>query len=163
MRNALDKIIDDIFEDPTTKRLNEAEMTYIEQITKVNIATTTPSKKFGKVMSRGIESLTRSIIAITDAAQKANGHTELMDAQSAKIKAISALKDQQEKARTTQEGKICKLFDQRLGGIKTSGKDENALRLNEDVEKILQKKSKTLFLLGSSHSVQNSTRVCQLS
>ena len=120
---ALDKIIDDIPEDPTTTRLDEAEMTYIEQITEVDNALEEIWKSDG-----GIESLTRSIIAITDAAQKANGLTELTDKQTAKIKAISTLKDQQEKARTTQEGKIFKLFDARLGGIKTSGKDEKAAK-----------------------------------
>ena len=37
-RKALDKIIDDIPEDPTTKRLDEAEFIYIEQITEVDNA-----------------------------------------------------------------------------------------------------------------------------
>ena len=37
-RKALDKIIDDIPEDPTTKRPDEAEITYIEQITEVDNA-----------------------------------------------------------------------------------------------------------------------------
>ena len=45
------------------------------------------------------------------------------------------LKDQQEKARTTQEGKIFTLFDKRLGGFIASGKDEKSLGLKEDVEK----------------------------
>ena len=35
---ALDKIIDDIPEDPTSKRLDEAEMLYIQQITEVDNA-----------------------------------------------------------------------------------------------------------------------------
>ena len=127
---ALDKIIDDIPEDPTTKRLDEAERIYIEQITEVDNALEEIRK-----MDGGVESLTRSIIAISDAAQQANGLTELTDAQSTMIKAISSLKDQQEKARTTQEGNVFKLFDKRLGGIKTSGKDEKALGLKEDLEK----------------------------
>ena len=86
---ALDKIIDDIPEDPTTKRLDEAERIYIEQITEVDNALEEIRK-----MDGGVESLTRSIIAISDAAQQANGLTELTDAQTAKIKAISSLKDQ---------------------------------------------------------------------
>ena len=45
------------------------------------------------------------------------------------------LKDQQEKAKTTQEGKIFTLFDSRLGGFKASGKDEKPLGLKEDMEK----------------------------
>ena len=116
---ALDKIIDDIPEDPTMKRLDEAEMTYIEQITEVDNALEEIRKS-----DEGIECLTRSFIAITDAARKTNGLTEITDAQSSKIKAISTLKDQQEKARSTQESKFFKIFDKRLGGIKTSGKDE---------------------------------------
>ena len=115
---ALDKIIDDIPEDPTMKRLDEAEMTHIEQITEVD-----NSLEEIRKIDTSIESLSNSTIAITDAAQAANGLTELTDQQSTKIKAISTLKDQQEKARSTQESKIFKIFDKRLGGIKTSGKD----------------------------------------
>ena len=115
-RKALDKIIDDIPEDPTTKRLNEAELTYVEQITEVDNALEEIRK-----IDKNIESFSNSIVAVTDAGQMANGLTELTDKQTAKIKAISTLKDQQEKARSTQEGKTIKLFDKRLGGIKTSG------------------------------------------
>ena len=47
------------------------------------------------------------------------------------------LTDQQEKTRTTQEGKIFTLFDTRLEGFKfkASGKDEKSLGLKEDMEK----------------------------
>ena len=74
LRKAMDKIIDDIPEDPTTKRLDEAEMTYIQQITEVDNALDEIRK-----MDEGIGCLTRSVIAITDAAQAANGLTELTD------------------------------------------------------------------------------------
>jgi uncharacterized membrane protein YgcG len=130
LMKAMDKIIDDIPEDPTSKRLDEAEMLYVQQITEVDNALEEIRK-----MDESIECLSRSTIAITDAAQRANGLTELTDAQSSKIKAISMLEDQQKKAKTTQEGKIFKLFDARLGGIKTSGKDEKDLGLKEDMEK----------------------------
>ena len=97
----LDKIIDDIPEDPITKRLDEAEHTYIEQVTEVDNALEEIRK-----LDKNIERFSNSIIAVTDAAQQANGLTELTDQQSAKIKATSMLKDQQEKARSTQEGKF---------------------------------------------------------
>ena len=74
---ALDKIIDDIPEDPTSKRLDEAEMLYIQQITEVDNALEEIRK-----MDESIECLSRSTIAITDAARRANGLTELTDAQS---------------------------------------------------------------------------------
>ena len=86
-------------------------------------------------IDKKIESVSNSIIAVTDAAQKANGLTELTDHQTTKINAISMLKDQQGKARSTQESKIFTLFDKRLGGIKASGKDEKSLGLKEDLEK----------------------------
>ena len=127
---AIDKIIDDIPEDPTSKRLDEAEMLYVQQITEVDNALEEIRK-----MDESIECLSRSTIAITDAARSLNGLTELTDAQSVKIKAISMLEEQQKKAKTTQEGKIFKIFDARLGGIKTSGKDEKALGLKDDLEK----------------------------
>ena len=96
---ALDKIIDDIPEDPTSKRLDEAEMLYIQQITEVDNALEEIRKS-----EECIESLTRSTIAITDAAQQANGLTELTDKQTAKIKAISMLEDQQKKSSDTAGG-----------------------------------------------------------
>ena len=80
LRNELDKIIDDIPEDPTLKRLDEAEMTYIEQITEVDNALEEIRK-----IDTSIESLSNSTIAITDAAQAANGLTELTDQQSTKL------------------------------------------------------------------------------
>ena len=99
-RKALDKIIDDIPEDPVTKRLDEAEHTYIEQVTEVHNALEEIRK-----LDKNIERFSNSIVAVTDAATQANGLTELTDQQNANIKTISMLKDQQEKARTTQEGK----------------------------------------------------------
>ena len=73
-RKALDKIIDDIPEDPTTKRLDEAEITYIEQITEVDNALEEVRK-----IDTSIESHSNSTTATTDAAQAANGLTELTD------------------------------------------------------------------------------------
>ena len=129
---AIEKIIDDIPEDPVTKRLDEAGKTYVEQVTEVDIAL----EKIRRIES-DIERYSNSIVAITDhdQATKPNGLTELTDAESGKIKTISMLKDQQAKARTTQEGKIFTLFDKRLGGFKASGKDEKPLGLKEDLEK----------------------------
>ena len=51
---ALDKIIDDIPEDPTSKRLDEAEMLYIQQLTEVDNALEEIRKS-----DEGIECLTR--------------------------------------------------------------------------------------------------------
>ena len=128
-RKALDKIIDDIPEDPTTKRLDEAELIYIEQIAEVDNAL-----EEIREIDKNIESFSNSTIAITDAAQAANGLTELTDQQSSRIKAISTLGPAR-RFRSTQESKLFKLFDKRLGGIKTSGKDETALGPNDDMEK----------------------------
>ena len=129
---AIEKIIDDIPEDPVTKRLDEAAKTYAEQVTEVDIAL----EKIRRIES-DIERYSNSIVAITDQATKPNGLTELTDAESGKINTTSMLKDQQEKARTTQEGKIFTLFDhdKRLGGFKASRKDGKPLGLKEDVEK----------------------------
>ena len=84
-------------------------------------------------IDKNIESFSRSIIVITDAAAQADGLTELTDAQRTKIKTISMLKSEQEHSKTSQECEIFKLFDSRLGGIKASGKDEKPLGLKEDV------------------------------
>ena len=73
-------------------------------------------RKFDK----NIESYSRSIAAITDAAKQANDLTEFTDAQSAKIKTTSMLKSKQEKGKTVQESKIFKKIDSRLGGFKAS-------------------------------------------
>ena len=107
------------------------EKTYIEQVTEVDNALE-EIRKFDK----NIESYSRSIMAVTDAAKQANGLTELTDQHSHKIKTISMLKSEQENGKTTQEleGKFSKLFDSRLGGFKASGKDEKPLELKEDME-----------------------------
>ena len=99
-------------------------------MTEVDIAL----KKLRRIES-DIEKCSNSIVAITDQATKPNGLTELTDAESGKIKTVSMLKDQQEKTRTTQEGKIFTLSDKRLGGFKASGKDDKPLGLKEDLEK----------------------------
>ena len=88
----MEKIIGDIPEDPVTKRLDEAEKTYIEQVTEVDNALEEIWK-----LDKNIGRFSNSILAVTDAATQANGLTELTDQQSAKIKTISMLKDQAEK------------------------------------------------------------------
>ena len=55
---ALDKIIDEIPEDPVTKRLDEAENTYIEQVAEVNNALEEIRK-----LDKNIERFSNSIIA----------------------------------------------------------------------------------------------------
>ena len=129
-RKALEKTIDDIPEDPVTKRLDEAEKTYIDQVTKVDISL----EKIRKI-EKDIERYSISIVTITDQATMDNGITDLSDAESSRVKTISMLKDQQEKAKATQESRIFTLFDKRLGGFKASGKDERPLGLKEDMEK----------------------------
>ena len=67
---AIEKIIDDIPEDPVTKRLDEAGKTYVEQVTEVDIAL----EKIRRIES-DIERYSNSIVAITDQATKPNGLT----------------------------------------------------------------------------------------
>ena len=112
-----------------------------------------------------IERYSNSIVAITDQATKPNGLTELTDMESAKIKTISMLKDQQEKARTTQEGKLKSL----RSSTRDWGDSKHPERMRDPWDskrtwrKILQKKSKTLYRHGSSQGVENTTHACQLS
>ena len=129
-KKALEKIIDDIPEDPVTKRLDEAEKTYIDQVTEVDISL----EKIRKI-EKDIERYSISVVAITDQTTMDNGITDLSDAESSRVKTISMLKDQQEKAKATQESRIFTLFDKRLGGVKASGKDERPLGLKEDLKK----------------------------
>ena len=70
----LEKIIDDIPEDPVTKRLDEAEKTYIEQVTEVDIAL----EKIRKIET-DIDRCSISLVAITDQGTAPNGITDLTD------------------------------------------------------------------------------------
>ena len=159
-RKALEKIIDDIPEDPVTKRLDEAGKTYIEQVTEVDISL----EKIRKI-EKDIERYSNSVVAITDQATKPNGLTELTDMESAKIKTISMLKDQQEKARTTQEGKLKSLRSSTRdwGDSKHPERMRNPWDSKRTWKRILQKRSKTPCRHGSSQGVASTTHVCQLS
>ena len=92
---ALDKIIDDIPEDPVTKRLDEAEHTYIEQVTEVDNALEEIRK-----LDKNIERFSNSIIAATDAAQQANGLMELTGPEKCKDQ------DDQHAQRPTRKSKV---------------------------------------------------------
>ena len=150
-RKALDKIIDDIPEDPTTKRLDEAEMTYIQQITEVDNA-------LEEIRTHTIRYCDHRCSSEGQWPYRAHGCTERED-----------------QSDLGAQGPARKSSDD-AGGQKfpsSSTRDWGASRHPERMKSpsdsrkiwrnILQKRSWTLFLCGSSHGAQSTTRVCQLS